>query len=301
MSQSWRIPDVPEHEYIEPPSVWIAVVAFVVVLVAGFIVTILSWKQGESIVSGKFFGFALVVPVLVWGVFCGLLYMQSEDWNNRVDWWNYLCRDNFADWRRWAQWNLSLLDTVTITPEVELAERMLGLEGSTPQNAGKVLSLQAKADTVVATRLEDVLIQLVTPLVGTLRRFVGKHTIHIALQSNNEAHLQVLRGVLQRLDVPDARIGMSRFEPKERADVLDEWMTNQTVRYDYGYQRRTMMPDLCLLLACQLNEEDASPPCSEAAVALLFGSWHMLRETNSSRRRDCFAPFPRRRMTYRTR
>ncbi|SAL27671.1 hypothetical protein AWB73_02150 [Caballeronia turbans] len=49
-----RIPDVPEYKHIEPPSIWIAVLAFVVVFVAGFIVTILNWKQGESIVSANF-------------------------------------------------------------------------------------------------------------------------------------------------------------------------------------------------------------------------------------------------------
>jgi hypothetical protein len=83
--RTWRVPNVPEEKHIEPPSIWIAVFAFIVVLVAGFIITILNWKQGESIVSAKFFGFALGVPLLVWGAFCGLLYMPSDDWNFRAD------------------------------------------------------------------------------------------------------------------------------------------------------------------------------------------------------------------------
>ena len=54
-----------------------------------------------------------------------MLYLPSEDWNDRADLWNFLCTDNFNNWRAWSQWNLRILDTVTLTPEVELAERVL--------------------------------------------------------------------------------------------------------------------------------------------------------------------------------
>ncbi|SAK53426.1 hypothetical protein AWB76_01854 [Caballeronia temeraria] len=285
MSMDWRIPDVPEREPTEPPSVWIAAAALFIALIAGFILTFLNWKQGTSIVSARFFACALAVPVLIWGVFCGFLYLHSEDWNNRVAWWNFLRQDHFNDWRGWAQWNLSILDVVTLAPETELAERMLGLEGTPPANAGKILTLPRNG-------IDDILTQLVTPLAGTLGRFAGKRTIHIAIQSGNETHLAILRGVLQRLDIAHASIAMSRFEAKALPNLLDDWMANQKVRPGYGYRRQTMMPDLCLVLACQLNEHATPSPASEAAVALLFGSWHFLEDAKLKPKARLFRPIP---------
>jgi uncharacterized protein with PQ loop repeat len=289
--RTWRVPNVPEEKHIEPPSIWIAVFAFVVVLIAGFIITILNWKQGDSIVSAKFFGFALGLPLLVWGALCGLLYLPSEDWNDRADLWNFLCTDNFNNWRAWSQWNLRILDTVTLTPEVELAERVLGLEGSAPMNKGKVLSLQAEGDVIVDTKLEDVLTQLVTPFVGPLQRFTGKRTVHIALQSTQDAHLAVLRTVLQKLEIAHEHIALSRYTMKDVPGILDEWMENQKVRYDYGYRERKIMPDLCLMLACQFNE-DGAPTVSEAAFGLLFGSWQMLEDTKLKVKARLFRSIP---------
>ncbi|SAL27678.1 hypothetical protein AWB73_02151 [Caballeronia turbans] len=152
-----------------------------------------------------------------------MLYLPSEDWHARVDLWNFLCKDNFNNWRAWSQW--------------------------------KVLSLQAAGDVI-------------------------------------EAHLAVFRGVLQKLEMAHEHIALSRYALKDVPSILDEWMENQKVRYHYGYRGRKIMPDLCLMLACQLNEDGAFP-VSEVAVGILFGSWQMLGDTKPSPRRACSAPFPR--------
>jgi hypothetical protein len=285
MSMDWRIPDVPEHKPTKPPSIGIAVVALFVALIVGFIVTILNWKQGTSIVSARFFACALIVPVLLWGVFCAFLYLPSEDWNNRAAWWNFLCKDYFNDWRGWTQWNLSILNTVTLTPEVELAERMLGLEGTPPTNAGQILTLQHAG-------IDDVLTRLVAPFSGMFQRFAGKRTIHIAIQSGDETHLGILRSVLQRLEIDTKAVAMSRFELKELPNILNEWMTSQKVRYSYGSQRQKMMPDLCLVLAFHLNEQSTQSPASEAAVALLFGSWDFLKHAKLKPKARLFRSIP---------
>ncbi|WP_250435429.1 hypothetical protein [Caballeronia sp. ATUFL_F2_KS9A] len=285
MSMDWRIPSIPEFKHWKYPSPWIPAVALIVVVIAGFILTILNWKQGEAILSGTFFLFALVVPLLLWGAFCALLYQSYEDWNTRVDWWNYLCKDHFADWRDWARWDLALLDTVTLTPEVQLAERMAALDGTPPANGGKSPKLAQRDFAALLT-------QLVEPLMPHLARFAGKSTIHIALQTSHETHVAQLRGVLQALEVPNLEhIAVSRVEANECSALLDTWMTNQTARYDYDHDRRKRTPDLCLLLACQLQEEGAAP-CTEAAVALLFASWNLLREKKLKPKARLFRSMP---------
>lgn len=261
MSMTWKIPEVAERAYGKAPSIWVCVVGYVVVQVAGILITVLTWEQGKSVISGTFFLRALGIPLLVTGIICALNYVEYERWIETTNWWNFLCRDERTRWRRWAQAHLPIIGSVVLTPEAELAERLLGLEGSVPMNPGKVMALPASELALGQSRIELILEQLVTPFVGYISRFAGTHTFHIVLQSDSEQHLTELRALLRKLEVRDLDlVKISQAAPGTEPAMIGQWLAGNP------------MPDFCLQLACQLHEEGKEPPYSEVAVGMLFAS-----------------------------
>ncbi|SAL60732.1 hypothetical protein [Caballeronia humi] len=264
MSLSWKTPDIPEREHGKPPSIWLSVVAFIVTLAAGIVLMVLTWEPGKSTISGPFF-VQLLILLLIWGTACALIYVSYEIWIDEVDRWNYLCKLSRAHWRYWAQAHLSMVGSIALTPEAELAERLLGLEGSAPVNLGKALALPAAAAATEQSRIEFVLEQLMTPFAGYLSRFAGVHTFHIVLQSGSEQDESELRAVLQKLKLRNLDlVKVLRTEPETEQAMFEQWLSGKS------------MPDFCLLLGCQLHEEGKEPSWSEAAVGILFASAAML-------------------------
>ncbi|MCE4542198.1 MULTISPECIES: hypothetical protein [unclassified Caballeronia] len=141
----WKIPLVHELERDRAPPAWVPIVIFIIVMVSGFIITVMNWPTGKPSMSGAFFGYALGVPLLVAGVLCALVYVPWELGIESIRQWNYRCREHHTDWRCWAQAHVAIIDSVVLTPEVDLSERMLGLDGTPLQHAGEAIALQTSA------------------------------------------------------------------------------------------------------------------------------------------------------------
>ncbi|SAL74764.1 hypothetical protein AWB74_04707 [Caballeronia arvi] len=261
MNPGWIVPDVPKHEYGEAPPLWIPIAAFVLMLAAGIIITVLNWKQGESIASAKFFFRALGVPSLLWCAVCGLIYNGQEEWIKRVDWWNYLCDREHAEWRYWTQAHWGVVDSVAVTPESDLAQRLLGLKGSAPNNANQTKPLPQDEAARGQSRSEQVIERLVTPFAGYLTRFAGSRDFSIVLVSEVEGQLTELRAALKALNIRNMDlVKVSRIEPSKEA-ALGEVLS-----------KASTVPDFCLMLGWQLHTEDSEPLWSEAGAALLLAS-----------------------------
>jgi hypothetical protein len=268
----WRVPQAPKYEYGEPPTALFAVVAFVVVLIAGFVLTVLTWKQGDPVFSGKFVLRSLGLPILAWGVACGCFYAVYEDWTARVDQWKHLSDDEFANWRVWARAHLCILNSLVLTPEVDLAERMLGLEGTPPSHAGQTLMLADASAVLDRTRQTDVLEKLLTPFAPFFERFGKTASFEIVIQSQHDEDLTELRELLgARYAKTFAGLRIERIDPDAQFERLEHWMTNQYASYSY-YGRKETMSDFCLMLACHLHQSDDDRPHTEAAAAILFAS-----------------------------
>lgn len=276
MKLDWRFHERKELEHDKPPSVWIAVAITVLVCVAGFVLTVLTWEKGQPVVSMPFFTRALLAPLAMSGFLCALVYVGHEDSTDYVNTWNYLCRRSRVRWQAWSQGCVAILESIALTPEKDLAERMLGLEGSEPRNEGKMLPLYAagetdapEADTAVVQsggRLESILEKLVTPFVPYMVRAADRHTFSIVLQSDDEADIDTLRTLLRRLDVPNAdRIGIERPARPFDAGLVHRWLNDEE-----------KMPDFCLVLACQLHKDGAQAKFSEAATGVLFVPEHVI-------------------------
>lgn len=264
MSRTWTIPNVAEYQYGKPPSIWWAVLAVLVIQVAGIVIAILDWDQSKPVISEPFFVRALLLPLLLSGAVCAVIYSSYENWILRVDWWNFLCRSERAAWRLWTQEHVAILGSVAVTPEPELAERLLGLEGSAPMNPGKILPLPETEAPAGVSRLGLILERLITPLTATLSGMARSGSVEIVLQSGDQQDMTVLRAVWQKLNLPG--LVQFRWVPHAgTANHIETWFAD------------AWPCDFRLLLGCQLHEEGMDPPWSEAAVALLLTSSDVLR------------------------
>ncbi|RQT03099.1 hypothetical protein [Burkholderia contaminans] len=257
MRMKWAVPDVAEYQYGKPPSIWWYVVAFVVIQVAGIVVTVLNWEQGKSMISGAFFGRAVLVPLLLWGGISAWIYSRYEDWVARVDWWNHLCRLHHARRREWACAHVAILGSVVLTPEPDLAERLLGLEGRAPKNPGKVMALPELVVSAGVSRMAQVIEQLIKPLTAHISNLADTCVFDVILHSDDPQHAAELQAVWRKLGLSDlADLRWAPFDGK--VDQPEQW-------FDPG-----LGSSVRLVLGCQLHIEGKEPSCSEIAAAMLL-------------------------------
>jgi hypothetical protein len=283
MRLDWRFREPGELEYGKPPPVWIAVALTIVVFAAGFVITVLTWGKGQSVVSVPFVTRALLIPLAISGLVSALVYAGHEDAADTVDMWNFLCARSRVRWQAWSQARVAILDSVTFTPEKDLAERMLGLEGNAPRNEGKTLPLsmdeaagEGESMAQSGTRQETVLEKLVTPFVPLMTRLVAKHAFHVVLQSEDEDSVNRLHVLLRKLDISGGRINVKRAEAPLDAALIHQWLNDG------------VMPDFCLVLACQLHQYGQEARCSEAAVGLLFAREDVMNRYRSELRPQAY-------------
>ncbi|VWB46768.1 hypothetical protein [Burkholderia metallica] len=257
MSMNWHVPDVAEYQYGKPPSIWWYVVAFVVIQGGGIVVTVLNWEQGKPMISGAFFGRAVLVPLLLWGGVSAWIYNRYEDWVARVDWWNYLCRLQRARRREWARAHVAILGSVVLTPEPDLAERLLGLEGRAPMNPGKIMALPQMAVSAGVSRMAQAIEQLIKPFTVHISNVADIHLVDVILHSDDRHHETELREVWRKLGLSD--LACLQWAPCDaKVDQMERW-------FDPG-----LRSSFRLVLGCQLHAEGKEPSCSEIAVAMLL-------------------------------
>jgi hypothetical protein len=294
MNYDWIVPRVAELKPGEKPNAVFPVVLLPVLIVGGVIITLLTWQTGKNIMQPVFFARALGVPLLLWGQLCGLHYGPCEKSIHDTNFWNWLCRTRLANWRRWTQKHLAVIDTKVITPVEDLPERMLGLEGDPPSNAGQALRLEpqtqdAEAQQGVASAIDDSAIEasaetsvvvhagideaellerLITPFSGYLTRSTKDDEVYLTVHAQS-VNVPLLRGIL-------ARIGVKRIEHIKIVHAAPEDMTSsplhwlKTRRGSYGQEFGLTLPDLCLMIAYQLHGKAAD--CTEIAAATLCAS-----------------------------
>lgn len=184
-------------------------------------------------------------------------------------------------WQRESRGGAALLDSVVLSPEPELAERMLGLEGDPPENPGKVMALgdvQARDDW---PRLHVLIEALLTPFSDRLGQFVARSdTFDVVIQSSREEDVIEIRAVWEKMELAGQPV-MRWLDNSHEIGMADRWFEDDWRPYSwsssYGLDRT---PKYRLLLSWHLNDPAAGepPPYSEAAVALLFGSAALLAE-----------------------
>jgi len=258
MTMQWSMPDVPEQETPEPPPVWLFVVLYVAMELAAVALTVFNWPKGQPTMTGTFWACVLLLPTLLWVTVGAAFVAPYEDARNDSDWWNLLRQYRTAYWQQWAHGHMWLMDSVVLTPEDALAERMLGLEGLPPTNPGKALVLPRTETTRARARLDSLFEQLLTPLATTVRRLTRLETPYVVLQVGDDDCSADLLHVWKRLSLPDS-LRVTWLAPDEPSPLAEHWFGEE-------------IPGCRLVIACQLQTPESEPPCSETAVALLLSN-----------------------------
>ncbi|MFM0323285.1 hypothetical protein [Caballeronia glebae] len=275
MNLTWRAPIIPEQEAAKAPSVWVYVLLYVLVELIAVVVTVWLWPKGQSTMSADFLLEILVAPSLLWLALCCMYYNRTfEDWQHKTQWWNLLCRSRFADWQHWTRSHLVLLDSTVLTPENDLAERMLGLAPSEPANPDKALQLAEFGNSRSRSRQEQVIEALVMPLTDSIRRVAKEGKFDIVLHAVRREEKLFLERSWRKLELPSAsNIAWLPFD--DELPLNDAWFSGQP------------LPDYRLVIAFQLHQGEDAPAFSEAAVAMLFTRPAVLARSKSLKARAC--------------
>ncbi|KVG68983.1 hypothetical protein [Burkholderia ubonensis] len=265
------IPD--EWPQGEPPSIWVYVVSYLIIECLAVAITIGTWPKGRSVASAEFVLDVLVIPLLVWGVICITAYTNlfatgaffAAVFNTQR--WHLI-----TGWQRRCRSGVAVLDSVMLTPEPDLAERMLALDGSPPVNPGKVMRLDDIVAENEAPRLRAVLEKLLMPLLPKLPTAARSGSFEILMQCEHAESSSEVHAVWKKLGLQgEPRIVWAK--PDLDIQFVNKWFD------------RDRVPAYRLVLAWHLNDDapDAPPhSCSESAVALLLASADLMRQKGGS-------------------
>ncbi|WP_027796157.1 hypothetical protein [Paraburkholderia acidipaludis] len=274
MSFRWNQPMLVEQEIGEPPSRWIYVVVVVIVECVAFGLTVATWPAGKPVMSWDFFRGIVAIGPAFSAALCAFIYtsahgqyafetavVNQEAWRLK------------KSWLRASRSGVGVLDSVILAPEPDLGERMLGLDGTPPENPGKVMSLDGMEDAQAESRLHAVLETLLTPLVPKLAKAMRSESFLLMMQGARDESSNVISAVWKKLELPGfPRIVRMRAttEPK----FAEQWFPADSDPY---YR---------LVLAWHLNDDGPDVPkdCSEFAVALLLGSHPFLYDNRDKLR-----------------
>jgi hypothetical protein len=254
----WELQLPPKWSEGEPPPLWLYALLYVVIELIGIAFTVFNWPKGQPTMTGAFWANILLVPALFWVGVSGLLYWGYEGTRSDALQLNHMRCECEAHWYRWAHAHLVLIDSVTLTPEGELAERMLGLEGTAPQNPDKMLTLPNAESGSGQSRLEQVLAQLLHPLAGALTQCLAIGKFDIVLQTGSETHAAELQRTWRKLGLT-GNPKVTWLPTDADSPMAGQWFDDD-------------LPDFRLVLSCQLHDGTDTPSWSETAAALLLAT-----------------------------
>jgi hypothetical protein len=276
------IPD--EQPQVPPLPVWPFVVLFLIIECVALAITVLSWPKGVSIAPDKFLREALAIPFFIWLVLSALLYRAGYDSQafaaavtNGARW--HLLRD----WKWHSRVGVAILDSVILTPEPDLAVRMLELEGKPPENPGGVMALDEVAATEGVSRASALAEKLLAPLAPLIAKAIREDEFDIVVQCDREENTGEVQAAWERLELP--KKPPIRWIPSSREiDFAEVWFKNGHRTRSFSSYSNDETPKYRLLLAWHLNDAEQDEPAkSEAAVALLVGSPTLMSEKNRPR------------------
>lgn len=257
MNLQWNTRKVAERPEPDFPPIWLFVVFFFAVQGVGVLIAIAQWPDGKAISWSPFLFQAAFLPFLFYVAVCGAVVYAGYElpWKSAVLW-NLMCQWRNYHWLCWTRDHVVLVDSVVMTPEDEIAERMLGLEGSPPDNAGKAVTFEFDLASGEA-RIEQLLKNLLTTLLPALQHIARTESIQFVLQSEDQDDLTALQRALGAWNLPGHPT--LAWQSPGQPDVMDSlWAEHEP------------MSGVRLFIACQLGRTGTEPPCSEMAVAMLL-------------------------------
>ncbi|WP_438392463.1 hypothetical protein [Caballeronia sp. DA-9] len=276
MNRQWSLSSVPRQAHALAPPVWLLAVLFIVIQSIGAALRVYTWPKSQPVMVPEFLIGLIVIPWLFWLGVCGALFFAYIQDQNRVLWWNYLADEHFTGWRKWAQTRIMVVDSVVLSPEPDLAERMLKLEGKLPDNPDKTMILAVPQTHQAGSRVQAVFDQLLTPFLPTLTRMRRADKVEIVYQTEREIDVVHLRAAWDRFELP--------------LTPTFHWLAPDTDSPLTGPWFAIRPPECRIVLACQLHTPDVAPKFSEVAVALLLTTAKFAARTKIRPQASLFRP-----------
>ncbi|MCA7964468.1 hypothetical protein [Burkholderia cenocepacia] len=280
MKFRWTPPARDEWSAGEPPPVWLYIALFVLIECAFLAGTVATWPHDKSMASEDFARAALATPFALWVAVSSVLYASLYD--NRAfeaavknaARWHLLTR-----WQRRVRSGVAVLDAVILAPEPDLAERMLKLEGSPPENPGRVMRLNAIESRDGVPREQAVIEALLAPLAATLARAARSDAFDIVMQCERAESCVDVQTVWTKLKL-SGKPRIRWLSNDRNPGFANVWFDGDTDTPDAASSEAGRNPKYRLVLAWHLNDAgaDVRPDASEAAVALLLGSPALMEE-----------------------
>ncbi|VWB04736.1 hypothetical protein [Burkholderia lata] len=286
MKFRWTPPAHGEWSAGEPPPVWLYVALFVLIECGFLAGTVATWPHEKPMASEDFVRTALAAPFSLWIAVSFALYAAMYDSRAfEVAVKNAARRHLLTRWQRKVRTGVAVLDSVMLVPEPDLAERMLKLEGSPPDNPGRVMRLDGIEGADGVSREREAIEKLLTPLAARLAQATRGGSFDIVMQcehAESYVDVQVVWAQLQLPGKPRIRWLNNDKDP----GFADIWFESGADTAFAGSFPPAGNPEYRLVLAWHLNgaEPDVRPDTSEAAVALLLGSPALMQETPQLKR-----------------
>jgi hypothetical protein len=283
MSFSWNPQFPSELTMPEPPPVWLYALLYLVIECVALSIVLPGLPKYGSLPWDRLLHYAGAVPFFCWLALSFMVYWFAFDIEA-----NLAAAHNAERWEEISKWmwqsrsGLAVLDSVIFTPEPDLAERMLSLEGAPPENPGKVMALGSIEAADDGSRLDRLLDALLTPLAPKLAQAAKGGSFEIVMQCEHEALSNSVLAAWARLDLPGKPVARW-LDNRRTPGFADMWFESE--RRPYGYMLDTT-PKYRLLLTWHLNSGgmNIEHTVSEAAVALLLGSPALIYENPEIKR-----------------
>ncbi|SAK75866.1 hypothetical protein [Caballeronia ptereochthonis] len=276
MSFNWNRQFASEWKAPDPPSIWFFLLLYVFVEGVALAVVVPDLPKG-SMPWDKFIHDAVAIPFFCWTTLSCLVWLLAYDIpatqaaaHNRSRW------HQITTWQRQSRAGMAVLDSVILTPEADLAERMLKLEGEPPENPGKVMRLASIEGADAASREHAVIEKLLTPLAARLALAAKSDSFEIVIQCEQAESSLNLQAVWARIGLPGKPV-VRWLDNSRDVGFADTWFEGKA-NY-WPYHSLDIAPKYRVVVAWHLNDEsaDVKPDVSEAAVALLFGMPALMR------------------------
>ncbi|MFO6298517.1 hypothetical protein [Rahnella selenatireducens] len=276
---NWLLPFMPRKELAKLPMWWCWPLMLFISIALAALVLFFTWPVQRGFANSRFWIYLLVIPFLLAFAF-GAFILSASLQARRAVLFRHLYTDNKqAQWHHWAHRSLKLTGWNLLTPEPDLAVRILGFEGVIPQAPAKPTSLiENQKDKLSASPLADIITQTLTTLSEQLRKLQGVQVWLFTGEAENTSRIALIQAwkIALNKQLPPDQIHYLEQSPDDRR--LTDW-TNETLSKPH------------LLLCCQLLKAESQ--ASEYSVALLFQP-HSATHLNSLKLKPVYVFRPQR-------
>ncbi|AOL07468.1 MULTISPECIES: hypothetical protein [Burkholderia] len=272
MSFRWNPQFPSERATYEPLPLWFYLLLYLIVEGSALALVVPGLPKYGSIPWDRVLHYAVAVPFFGWLALSCIVYWFAYDIpatqaaeHNSARW------HQMTGWQRKSRSGMAVLDSTILTPEPDLAERMLALEGEPPENPGRVMALGEIDAADDGSRLNSVLDALLTPMAARLAQAAKGGSFEIVMQCDYAALSREVLTAWGRLELPGKPV-VRWLDNSREVGFADTWFESNASYLPYHSQDTT--PKYRLVLAWRLNTSgpDTELKDSEAAVALLLGS-----------------------------